>query len=256
MIPLIFALLAIAPPADTTALVESVIAHEKAELPKRQQYTFREDIVKRHFDKNGKEGSTVRETFEVLFLEGAPYRKLIAENDKPLAAAKQTKVEKEMALEKLRRVSEKRGGMFHRVVKLGGIAMLPTFYDVTAKEESLQGRAVWKLDAQPRSGVPTETEAQRNAAGTRRSYWIDPEEKTILKEETEFLVALNGVQPGTVFTAEYQKVNSDCWLPVRNTFKWSVVMAKFVKGRGINETTFSGFKKFDVDSSVVFDVEK
>jgi hypothetical protein len=62
----------------------------------------------------------VRETFEVLFLEGAPYRELIAENEKPLAAAK------------------------------------------------------------------------------HRTYWIDPEEKAIVKEETEFLVAVNGVQPGTV----------------------------------------------------------
>jgi hypothetical protein len=254
MLPLFCAILLLAPPPDTNALVESVIAHQRAELPKRQQYTHREQIVKHHFGKDGKETSTVSETWEVLFFEGAPYRKLIAENDMPLSASKQAKVEKEMAKEKQRRAGEKRNGLLHRTVSLGGVALLPKFYNVTVTEDSLDGRPVWKIDARPRPGVPAETGQERNAAGTRRAYWIDPEEKAILKDETEFLVAINNIQPGTILRTEYQKVNSDCWLPVHSTFKWDLAMAKVVKADGLTENTFSDYKKFNVDSSVVFDV--
>ncbi len=251
----LFALLSLAapPPPEASALVESLIAHERAELRKRQQYTYQEHLIRRRLDKNDKETSRTSETYEVLFLEGASYRKLIAQSDKPLSASKQAKVEKEMANEKIRRASEKRNGVFHRVVRLGGISLLPKYYDVTVTEDALNGRHVWKLEAKPRPGVPAETERERNAAGTRRAYWIDPEEKAIVKEQTEFLAALNGVQPGSILTVEYQKVNSDCWLQSASTFKWSLVIAKVVKGRGINETAFSSYKKFEVDSSVVFD---
>jgi hypothetical protein len=254
MLPLFCAILLLAPPPDTNALVESVIAHERAELAKRQQYTHREQIVKHHFGKDGKETSTSSETWEVLFFEGAPYRKLIAENDMPLSAAKQAKVEKEMAKEKQRRAGEKRNGLLHRTVSLGGIAQLPKFYNVKVTEDSFDGRPVWKIDAEPRPGVPAETEKERNAAATRRIYWIDPEANAIVKDETEFLLAINNIQPGTILRTEYQKVNSDCWLPAHSTFKWGLAVAKVVKASGLTENTFSDYKKFNVDSSVVFDV--
>lgn len=84
MIHLIFLTLALAVPPDAATLVQSVIALEKAEWPKRQKYTWREEVIRRHFDKTGKEEPATTETFDVLFVEGATYRKLILENGKPL----------------------------------------------------------------------------------------------------------------------------------------------------------------------------
>ncbi len=237
-------------------MVSSVIAHEKSEAVRRQSYTRREEVTKLHFGKDGKESSRETETFDVIFLEGAAYRKLIQQNGKPLAAKQQARVEAELAKEKARRAGERRNGLIHRTIRLGGIAQAPKFYDVSVSEDLFNGRAVWKLEGTPRAGVTAVTEQEKNARGTKQTWWVDPEEKAVLRQRTEFLEPLNGVQPGSVWVMDFEKIGGDCWLPVHSLLTYDLHVANFIRAQGSQDIRFLDYRKFEVDSSVVFEEPK
>ena len=50
-----------------------------------QDYTWQGHSVERHFDSNGKVGSTKQETWETLILEGQPHRRTLERDGKPLS---------------------------------------------------------------------------------------------------------------------------------------------------------------------------
>ena len=248
--------LAVSLPPDANTLVSAVIAHDKSEAVRRESYTHREEVTKLHLGKDGKESSRETDTFDVIFLEGAAYRKLIQQNGKPLPAKQQAKVDADLAKEKARRAGERRNGLIHRTIRLGGIAEAPKFYNVTVSEDSFNGRAVWKVEGTPRAGVTAETEQEKNAQGTKQTWWIDPEEKAVLRQRTEFLGPLKGVQPGSVWVIDFEKIGGECWLPVHSLLTYDLHVAKFIKAQGSQDIRFLDYRKFEVDSSVAFEEPK
>jgi hypothetical protein len=165
-------------------------------------------------------------------------------------------VETELEKERSRRAGKPRNTLLHRTVHLGGIELLPKLYTLAIADDSIDGRSVWKLEATPRTDVKAETEEERDALGTRRTYWIDMAENAVVRERAEFLIAQRGLQPGTVLALENAKINGDCWLQVRLTLAFEFTPVKFVRIRGETDYRFLNYKKFDVGSSIEFESAK
>ena len=68
--------------------------HRNTELSR--SYTFLERQEQRDLDANGKLKKAESETRDVTILEGSPYRRLVARDDKPLSAKDQAKEEERL----------------------------------------------------------------------------------------------------------------------------------------------------------------
>ena len=70
------------------------IASESAQQVLREQYYYRQHIDNLVADKNGTPGKVVQtRDYEVVFLEGKPYRRLVLVNGKPLSSKELQKQE-------------------------------------------------------------------------------------------------------------------------------------------------------------------
>src|SRR5882724_11743390 len=95
--------------ADTaptpSQLIRAAIAARKAQDEKGWKFTYHED-EEQFENKKGQVVSRVIRTYDVIMLEGEPYRKLILSNGEPLDAKTQKRVDED--LEKARAERRKR----------------------------------------------------------------------------------------------------------------------------------------------------
>src|SRR5258708_36945597 len=87
-------------------LCKRAAAIENAEDKVRGQYTYREVKREKDFDKKGNVERIRSKTFDCFFLEGQIYRKLILEDEHPLDARTQARVDADRAKERDRRRKE------------------------------------------------------------------------------------------------------------------------------------------------------
>src|SRR5262245_13798022 len=96
-------LLAAEPLSDPVEIIKRLSANDRRNQEIARQYTFMQRTEDRELDGAGAVRKSESKTLEVTFLYGRPYRKLVARNDKPLAASELSK-----ETEKYNRESEKR----------------------------------------------------------------------------------------------------------------------------------------------------
>ncbi len=71
--------------SSLTELVRRAVANYKAREAQRDNYTYLAHITRTDFDRRGKSKGHTTGTYEIMFLEGAPYRRAITFNGKPLS---------------------------------------------------------------------------------------------------------------------------------------------------------------------------
>src|SRR5262249_36323695 len=81
--------------ANVTDLVRRAVANYKARQAPRENYTYAERVVRTEFDRNGKAKFNQKAAYEIMFLKGAPYRRLVQINDQPLSP-QQEKLEQQL----------------------------------------------------------------------------------------------------------------------------------------------------------------
>ncbi len=170
--------------------------------------------------------------FDVIFLEGAPYRRLIEKNGKPLTAKEEMAVMEDMkktAAE--RRASRKRGGVFSRsfTMPVGKLEALETTHELSIEGDH--------LTALPKAGNPY-----------RHEIWIDPETHAILRHEIEVVGPGSELKSGTMVRKQFSREGDSPYLLRRMEIDYKVT---FASGKQVN--TYSNYKKFDVESTIAFE---
>jgi hypothetical protein len=225
--------------------IEAAAANDK----KSEQYVFREHRVKTRLNRDGTPQSTSSETFENLFVEGDRYRRLIERDGQPLSAKEERKEQEKLAQTRAERQASRRNGLFHRTINLGGLDVVEKSYTVRLSgSEVVDGRDAWILDAVPKPGA----QGDKSALVFDRRYWIDQETFLVLRERSEVAREGGTMLPGSVIELDTGVVQDDVRMPVRMKVDYIAQMYK-VKGSGRQETTFSDFKKFDVQSTITID---
>ena len=251
---------------DVREIVRRSIEAESAGVELARNYTYLERQEERELDGSGKLKNLEVHTYDVTLLEGSPYRRLVSVNDQPLAPKEQKKEEeklrqsnagrsaetepqKQQRIADWRRKQEKQREPMHEIPDAFDLRLLP--------DETLNGRAMWVIDATPKPGYKPKLKSAFFFPKVKMRFWIDRQDYQAVKAEIETLdtIAWGGIvarlAKGDRLTFEMARVNDEVWLPkaIRITGSARVML---VKGyRGAIEISYSNYKKFSAESRVL-----
>jgi len=242
---------------DVQQIVSRSIAATQADWQQLPDFSD----IERDADTRG--GATTSKTYEVTIIDGTPYSRLVAVDDKALSPAQQAR-----EAEKLRRATEKRAGESrsqrarrlaqyqngrNRILNLLR-AMASAFNFSIQGEGQLEGHDVYIILATPRPGyVPTSRET-RVLTGMRGELWIGKGDYKWVKVKAEVVKPvpfgwfLAKVDPGTSFVVEQGAVGQGLWLPERLRVKVNATVLFFPKGY-IHEETYRNYHRVSHSST-------
>lgn len=179
-------------------------------------------------DEEVKGNSRTVKTYRVLMIEGSPYKRLIAVDDRPLSATQNAREERQLSHEIERRRKETPEERAHRLTKYERerrqdqalLSEMTEAFDFNpAGEEVVNGYGTRVFWAQPRPGYRPRSRETAVLTGMRGKLWIERSECQWVKGEAEvfrpvrFGLFIAKVRPGTQFLLEQMPVTSGIWLP-------------------------------------------
>jgi hypothetical protein len=254
-------LLAIAPlwaGDDANAIIQRLLEAQKLNGDRIQPYTFVEEAVHFTYAKDGKLKKDYTETREVIFVEGFPFRKLVARNDKPLPAKERAEIQKavnQTAEDRRKHPRPPPGGqivMGSQRIDLGTSRELLTLFDNRVeREEEIRGRKAWVIESTPKTDHAPASEHEREVLSFRRTMWIDEAESVAAR--TVMTVVGEGIHfamPGSVLRVDYDKIAPDVWCESGLALDIWHRSGKEFKPWKRTEYTDGKFQKFDVQSTI------
>ncbi|MGC9969972.1 MAG: hypothetical protein ABSE56_05220 [Bryobacteraceae bacterium] len=228
--------------------------------------TFVERNESREVDGQGRLKQHRVLTHDVTLLEGSPYTRLIARDDKPLSPAEERKEE-----EKLRKSIEQRRKETpdQRARRLADwekkrredhepLLEIPEAFELRiAGEERVGGKDAWIIEATPRPGFRPKSRLARLFPKLKGRLWIDKQDSVWVKLEAEALdnisfgLFLVRLQKGARMTFEQTRVNDEVWLPKRATIVLAARVMLLKSIRAEVEATFQNYRKFQSESRLV-----
>lgn len=251
--------------ADSREIVRKALELDGQNSKLAQNYTFQQRQETRELDHSGKVKSRKIETWDITFLEGSPYKRLVARDDHPLTAEEQQREEerlrwnlderrKETAEQRERRMAEWRRRQqrqrepFHE--------LLEAFDFAPPVEEQLNGRQVYRIDGSPKPGYKPKSTFAAFLPKVKLRLWIDARDLQGARIEIEAVDAISfagllvRLEKGSRITVEQVRVNDGVWLPRSVSVS---AAARLLVVKSLNremEFTFSDYKKFQADSQV------
>jgi hypothetical protein len=273
---------------DIQDLVRRAVANHKARKPLQNDYTYLAHVVRSFFDVRTKPSSPVSGDYEVMFIEGEPYMRLIRVNDRPLSPdeEKRERLMREAFAKARREAKSKPGGLspYYTALELP-IALLADQYGLHSRgQQRLDGRDVQVIEALPRDRQPPANAEEEHARHFKMRLWIDAAEAQIVKIDGEIVRDVmvtdipiisdpiaNGAavvseskqiqflyKRGTTMSMEWTKFSDGAWLPKRTRSR-----AKYRLWLGLpnsnsssdwldwHDWTYSDYKKFRVKSTIL-----
>jgi hypothetical protein len=236
-------------------LIRAAVAVRAAQ--KDWKYTYRDDEESFQTDRNGQRvparNATSSGTFDVIMLEGQPYRKLVLVDGKPLDAATQERVDR--ALEKERAGRREQPATIpvitrHYNVRAIGIEELEDFFETkVAGEETVLGRKAWRLESVPRRGRRLNYKEGEMVA-TRVVIWLDEQDSAEIQQTTTYESRDRGPNVETELTEEYSKIG-EAWLLDNTRGRTKIKTGLMEYFYGEIDTQRYDYKRFTVDSGIV-----
>jgi hypothetical protein len=243
---------------DAAEIVRRSIATEDHTIEVSRDYGHHQRQEIRETDSNGKLRKTSSDTYDILILEGSPYRRHVAHDDKPLSASEQAKEE-----EKYKRAVEERS---HESPELRKIRIadwdrrrrrerepyreVPNAFNLkVAGEETVGGNPSWIIDATPKPGYKPVSNATRFFPKVKGRLWIAKADYQILKMDVESLdtISFGGflvrMAKGSHITFDAEHVNNELWMPTRVVLRGSVRIALIKVIRGEVDFALTDYRK-------------
>ncbi len=221
-------------------LLQRSVAAMQRNWKESPNYVFTDREVEEKLGSSGAVASRTVKTYDVSMMDGSPYQRLVAVNDKPLPPAQQKAQQQKMEAERRSRASQSNGVRKRRIAKYEKERkqdqamlreMVHAFNYRLIGEETVNGRETYVLDATPKPGyVPTMRDT-KVLTGMKGKLWIDKSETQWVKVEAEVMrpvsfYAVATVGPGTKFILENEPVGGGIWQPkhfavhVNSTIFW------------------------------------
>lgn len=203
-------------------------------------------------------GSTAKiKTFEVLMIEGSPYRRLVAIEDMPLPLGLKFDEDRKMQHEIDKRLGESRRERDRRIAKYVRdrdrgpdmlAEMLNAFDFRLSGEERINGHPCWILDATPKAGYVPKNREAKVLTGMNGRLWIEKSNNQWVKAQAEvihpvsFFGFLAKVGPGTKFVLEQAPVTSTLWFPKRFNIQVNASALGFLNEDFTNDETYHEYR--------------
>jgi hypothetical protein len=252
------ALLAQPPRPDAVELLLRSAPIEKANFEKIRQYAYREYRISQEFDKDGKETNRHTETWDVIGLEGSTYRKLILRDDQPLAPKEQKREDERLAKETALRRRETPGQRSRRLLSFTySVRSLPTertvaLFDLEFKpDEEVDGRLAHVIEGMPKPRARPANANEKENLNYRFKIWIDREDGLRVRGEMYVIGENSRMQKGTRIEWMFTRNDAGVWLPKDSHTRFDLRFLKIASFRRDWRSSFSDYRKFQVDSQVV-----
>jgi hypothetical protein len=204
-----------------------------------------------------------RQTFEVTMLDGSPYERLLALNDKPIAPDRQrqeqAKLERETHVRQNQTPRQRRA----RIAKYEDDRadenflmrqMVSAFTFHLAGQEEIAGVECYVLKATPNLAYHPPVEKARALTGMQGRMWIDKVHYHWVKIQAQvtrpvaFGLLLARVKPGTRFELEQTQVG-DVWLPRKFIQSVNASVLGFYSIQSQDETYWSDYRQDALNAS-------
>lgn len=247
---------------DPTEILRKSVDRDAYNYERLKNYTFLERNEERRYDTNGKLKLQEIETYEILILLGRPYGRLVERDDKPLpekdATKEQQKMDKELESRRRESESAKAGQDKERAEQRRFLREVPDAFNLTLKgTETLDGRPVWVIDAEPKPGYRPKAKRADLLTKIRGTIWVDQQDYQWVKADVEVIDAISlgwgllKIAPGGNLHFEQTRVNDEVWLPSKVTFSANARVVYLKKLRAELDVTYRDYKKFQADSHIV-----
>jgi hypothetical protein len=251
---------------DAREIVRRSIELDRKNLELSRSYTFLQREQHRDIETGGRVKKVESDTYDVTLLEGSPYKRHIAHDERPLSEKEQAKEAENLrkSIEDRRRETpEQRAARIRdwddkRAKQREPLKEIPDAFDLKITgEEKMEGRDVWVIDATPRPGYRPRNPRASFFPKVKARFWIARQDYQCVKMEMESLdtISFGGIlvrmAKGAHLEFEQTRVNDEVWLPKRIVLKGAVRIALVKMIRGDISFDYSNYKKFQVDSRVV-----
>ena len=249
---------------DANEIIKRATDRDFLNFENRKNYTYQERTEVREYDGKGKLSKTDVETHEILILEGQPYEKLIARNDKPLsdkdADKEQRKLDKEVDKRKRQTAAEKAKLDKERLEEKKYLREFTDAFDFKViGEEPVSGKPTWILSVTPKVGYQPKDSQAKMFTKLKGKVWIDKGEYHWVRAEGEAIDTLSfgfflfRVAPGAYVSFEQVRVNQEVWLPSRISVRAEARIALLKKMHAEIDITYREYRKFQADSKIIAD---
>jgi hypothetical protein len=239
-------------------IVERAVAMDRNNATRIREFTYRQRLQERQYDGSGKLKQTSDRTWEISFMEGSPYRRLVARNGQPLSADEQKFEEERMRFtaEQRRKESKtehnKRVGEWERRQKKQRepVMEVPDAFELTlATEEPVDGAPAYVIDATPKPGYKPRSSSGSYLPQMKARFWIAKKDFQWLKMDAQTLdtISFGGIlirlAKGSNLEIEQGRVEDALCLPTRFVIHASARVALFKVYRADIEYTLSDFRR-------------
>jgi hypothetical protein len=235
---------------DVNDLIRRAVAATQADWQTAPRYQYQERDVK------GKKVAT----YEVTMIEGSPYYRVIARNDRPLPPEEERQEKAKFQAEVRKRRQESPAQRAKRVAAyqrerdedhLFLKEMAEAFTYRLLGDGLIDGHSVFVVEAAPSSAYQPPNEKAKVLTHMQGRLWIDKTEYQWRKVEAKVtapvsLYLIAHVGPGTRFVLEQMPVARNLWLPKRFAMRTKVTVFGVPHERS-EEETYSNYRPIQTE---------
>ncbi len=213
-------------------------------------YTYEVDFRNRNLNPRGKLLTDYAARYEVIFVEGLPYRRLVEENHRPLsglAAAQEAQRYDQTFAERSHMSLDQKRDYLRRPwnVDVPLPQLIGLFNSTIVGEDIVEGRPAIIIESVPRPDAHPADEEERRALHKRVKLWIDREDLVASRIEATLVADDALMKSGTVARIDFER-KGDTWLPTQSDVKFEAMAGtELVRGETLEENT--DFRRFHVD---------
>ena len=235
-----------------TQIVRNAAAIDQQQRKLRQQYLYHDHQENGAVNADGSRGKVrYNRDFEVIFLEGDSYHRLVGQDGKPLKPKQAHEEDEKMRLT----AAQRKARHLNARTKHSGVplsAMLVVMDHQLLREEEIDGRKCWVVKSEPKQDAVAKTAGETQALSYRYINWIDEAENAVVRQDWEVLKEGVETKPGSKVQVVFTKNADGAWLPQRAEFV-SVTGDKPSAARVFQTNVYSDYHKFAAAANIQFD---
>jgi hypothetical protein len=250
---------------DAREIVRKSVELDQANWLRMKDYTWIVHSTERRFDSNGKVKSEEKKAWETVMLDGQPYRRMLERDGRPLAPGEQRKEEEKLDRNAAMLARERPEQKEQRLAEYERrrrrerefLREIPDAYDLRIEGETqVDGEDVWVIAGTPKAGFQPKDRDARAFPKIRGKMWVDKANYQCVRLEAEttgtiaYGLILARLNPGARLVFEQTRVGDRLWLPKRLYIKGAGRLALLKKIAMEEETIWSGYRKFQVNSTI------
>ena len=251
---------------DAREIVRRAVAADERNWKVARNYGFSERVDARRLDAQGRLKSRDVEVYDVMLVDGSPYRRLAGRHDRALPPGDERKEQDKLARSIAERRKETAAQRARRLAEYESRPdwqreawhELPDAFDFRLSgEERSEGNDLCVIEATPRQGYQPRSRTAKALMHLHGKLWVDTQDYRLARAEVEVVdtiwvgLFLLRLAEGSRATYEQTRVNDEVWLP-RKVRAFISVRLGLVKVLHIQqEYSYSNCRAFQTDSQII-----